>query len=71
MAPRTLVRHEGLRTAPLLIILVLLGPACALDKYLADPDRFPGWKGELPGGSDDSRDPDEVGYGLLGEVRLW
>lgn len=39
----------------------------ALDKYLVDTDRFPGWKGELPS-SLGSVENEYVGYGALGEV---
>lgn len=31
-------------------LALLLAPAAlALDKYIEDTDRFPGWRGELPG----------------------
>ena len=32
----------------LLLAPVLLHTVMALDKYIQDADRFPGWKGELP-----------------------
>uniref|UniRef100_A0A1D1ZRX9 procollagen-proline 4-dioxygenase n=1 Tax=Auxenochlorella protothecoides TaxID=3075 RepID=A0A1D1ZRX9_AUXPR len=44
-------------------------PARALDKYLVDTDRFPGWKGELPS-SLGSVANEYVGFGALGE-ELW
>ena len=41
---------------------------CALDTYIEDTDRFPGWKGELPTTAD-AEYRDSVGYGELGKVR--
>lgn len=63
-------RWKGLGAAMIACLLLgtIVEPVSALDKYIADPDRFPGWKGELPGSTVPS-DSGEVGYGLLGVVR--
>lgn len=56
------------RTAVLLGLLLLASlEAHALDKYIEDTDRFPGWKGELPD-SLGSMNLDHVGYGVGGKV---
>lgn len=52
-------------------VLLVLVWAEAVEKagvdYVEDTDRFPGWKGELPGKP--TPDTMEVGLGELGEVR--
>jgi hypothetical protein len=46
------------RVAVLVLLLATTLQSDALDKYIEDTDRFPGWKGELP-----------TSLGALGQVR--
>jgi len=55
------------RTIRLVVILCLVLTATALDAYIEDADRFPGWRGELPS-SLHLEVQDSVGYGELGKV---
>ena len=63
-------RRRGL--LPLLAVaLVNAWVVAGLDKYIEDTDRFPGWRGELPGGDAAADGPgDTVGFGELGQVSI-
>lgn len=50
-------------------LALVLGGTFALDQYLEDADRFPGWRGELPGSLHVAYQ-DSVGYGELGK-EVW
>ena len=58
------------RALPLLALLLaaLLPAAQPLDRYIEDTDRFPGWRGELPGSVQEELG-ETVGFGELGRVR--
>lgn len=45
--------------------------AIALDTYIEDTDRFPGWKGELPSVAHAEYTDGSVGYGEVGKVRFY
>jgi hypothetical protein len=49
---------------------VITNTATALDTYIEDTDRFPGWKGELPSVAHAEYTDGTVGYGEVGKVRL-
>ncbi len=49
---------------------VITNTATALDTYIEDTDRFPGWKGELPSVAHAEYTDGTVGYGEAGKVRL-
>jgi prolyl 4-hydroxylase len=47
---------------------VITNTALALDTYIEDTDRFPGWKGELPSVAHAEYTDGSVGYGEVGKV---
>lgn len=55
------------RTLLGLVVVGMLGSALCASKYIEDTDRFPGWRGELPG-SLNAAFEDTTGYGELGQV---
>jgi hypothetical protein len=50
---------------------VITNTAIALDTYIEDTDRFPGWKGELPSVAHAEYTDGSVGFGEAGKVRCF
>lgn len=54
----------------LTLCMLLSYKALALDKYIEDTDRFPGWRGELPSSIEEVAEDGSVGFGELGK-EVW
>ena len=61
-------RHHALLVGALLIMCTLSPHANALEQYIEDTNRFPGWRGELPN-SWHVEVEDSVGFKEKGKVR--
>ena len=64
--------RRSLSACALLVCIVcgvITNTAIALDTYIEDTDRFPGWKGELPSVAHAEYTEGAVGYGEVGKVR--
>jgi hypothetical protein len=68
-----MARHLLAKSALFLCIVcgVITNTAIALDTYIEDTDRFPGWKGELPSVANAEYTDESVGYGEVGKVRFY
>ncbi len=60
--------RSGWKLGVLVVLASLAGPACALEDWIEDSERFPGWKGEIPLATSQQDHSETMTVGELGKV---
>lgn len=56
------------KLSTLAVLACLAGTACALENWIEDSERFPGWKGEIPMATSQQAHVETMTVGELGKV---